>query len=94
MPTMYLVFPSAAAANNASQADWAQRVLKHPVVSTNATKNLWQVISNDAGTIGIIPQSVQDSLSWLSTSEAINLLPATDPTVAAVLARQTALFAR
>jgi hypothetical protein len=84
MATEYLVFASLAAAQNASRADWAVRVLGHPTLSTATTSMLWGVISNSAGTIGVISDNVPRS--GLSSAELAALVDETDPTVAAVLA--------
>jgi len=84
MTRQYLVFASLAAAQNASAADWAQRVLGHPTVSDAVTRFLWGIISNSAGTIGVITDNVP--LSGLSAAEQAALVDATNPTVAAVLA--------
>jgi hypothetical protein len=85
MATRYLIFASEAAAINASQADWAQRILGHPTLSTAVTKQLWQVISNAAGTIGVIPDI---ALPGLSAAELAALVDATNPTVQAVLTQE------
>jgi hypothetical protein len=87
MTTMYLVFPSKVAAENASKADWAVRVLGHPTLSTSGTTMLWGVISNAAGTIGVIGDNIPRS--GLSSAELAALVDASDPTVAAVLAAAT-----
>jgi hypothetical protein len=84
MATQYLIFASLAAAQNASAADWSQRVLHHPTLSTADTKFLWGIISNSAGTIGVITDNVP--LAALSTAEQAALVDETDPTVQAVLA--------
>jgi hypothetical protein len=83
--TQYLIFASFTNAKNASEADWAVRVLGHPIPSTSATRQAWQIISNSAGTIGVIADNVP--LGWLSSNEQGALVPETDPTVAAVLAQ-------
>lgn len=84
MATKYLIFASLTAAQNASKADWAVRVLGHPTLSTSITNMLWNAISNSAGTIGVITDNVP--LSALSGTEQSSLVDASDPTVAAVLA--------
>ncbi len=86
MATRYIVFASLAAAQNASSADWAVRILGHPTISTAVTKFLWGIISNAAGTIGVITDNVP--LAGLSVTEQAALVDATNPTVAAVLAAQ------
>jgi hypothetical protein len=86
MATQYLIFASLAAAQNATQADWAQRILHHPTLSTAVTDSLWGIVSNVAGTIGVITDNVP--LSGLSAAEQSALVDATNPTVAAVLAAQ------
>lgn len=88
MATRYLIFASLAAANNASQADWAQRILHHPTLSTAVTNSLWGVLSNTAGTIGVITDNIP--LAGLSASEQAALVDGTNTTVAAVLAAATA----
>lgn len=90
MATQYLIFASLAAAQSASRADWAQRVLHHPTLSTAVTDSLWGIISNSAGTIGVISDNVPRS--GLSAAELAALVDATDPTVAAVLAAQPKLI--
>lgn len=86
MTTMYLIFPSLTAAQNATKTDWAQRVLHHPTFSTSVTDSLWGIISNTAGTIGVITDNVPRS--GLSAAEIAALVDETDPTVAAILAAQ------
>lgn len=86
MATQYLVFQTLPLAQTASETDWSQRVLHHPTLSTADTKYSWGIISNAAGTIGVISDNVPHS--WLSAIEIVNLVDATDPTVAAVLAAQ------
>jgi hypothetical protein len=86
MATQYLVLASLLAAQNASKADWAVRVLHHPTLSTAGTTMLWGVISNSAGTIGVITDDVP--LAALSATEQAALVNETDPTVVAVLAAQ------
>jgi len=86
MATQYLVFASLAAAQTATQADWAVRILGHPTLSTAVTKGLWRIISNVAGTIGVITDNVP--LAGLSAAEQAALVNETNPTVAAVLAAQ------
>ena len=88
MATQYLIFPSLVAAQNASNVDWVVRILGHPTANNSVTHFLWGVISNTAGTIGVISNNVP--LSGLSTAEQAALVDATNPTVAAVLAQQAA----
>jgi hypothetical protein len=88
MATMYLVFASLTAAQNASKTDWVVRILKHPVASNAGTQFLWGIISNSAGTIGVITENIP--MSGLSASEQASLVDETDPTVTAVLAQQAA----
>lgn len=85
MATRYLIFASQAAAENASKADWAVRVLGHPTPSNAVTSMAWMVISNSAGTIGVIRDNIP--MSWLSASEQAALVDASNPTVVAVLAQ-------
>jgi hypothetical protein len=86
MATQYLIFASLTAAQNASEADWAVRILKHPTDSNAITRGLWGYISNSAGTVGVITDNVP--LAGLSAAEQAALVPESDPTVQAVLAAQ------
>ena len=86
MATQYLIFDSLTVAQNASSADWAVRILRHPTLATSDTKNLWGIISNSAGTIGVITDNVP--MSGLSSAEQAALVPGSDPRVQAVLAAQ------
>lgn len=87
MATRYLIFASLVTAQTASSADWAVRILGHPTVSNAVTKFLWAIISNAAGTIGVISDNIP--LVGLSAAEQVALVDATNPTVAAVLALAT-----
>ena len=64
MATRYLIFASLAAAQNASSADWAVRILGHPTLTGAVTKYLWGIISNSAGTIGVITDNVPLSQAY------------------------------
>ena len=86
MATQYLIFASLAAAQNASSADWAVRILGHPTPSDATTRQLWGTISNSAGTVGVITDNVP--IAGLSSAEQAALVPESDPRVQAVLAAQ------
>jgi hypothetical protein len=93
MSTRYLSFPTAAAAAAQSQADWAQKILGHPTLSTSATKALWGYIvnPNDGTALGVFADNVMTMLSpKLTPAELADLtaalLPATAPLVVATLA--------
>jgi hypothetical protein len=85
MTTMYLVFNSLADAQAASAADW-ERFIGRPADPDHQTQYYWGIISNTAGTIGVIADNI--SRSSLSSEEQGALVDETDPTVAAVLAAQ------
>lgn len=93
MPTQYLPFATIALAATASQADWAQKILKHPTLSSAATKAFWGYIVNpDDGTaLGVFADDVmamcgQKYSAAQLTALQTALLPETDPTVVATLA--------
>lgn len=93
MATQYLPFATAALAASASQADWAQKILKHPTLSSAVTKAFWTYIvnPNDGTALGVFTDDVMAicaqrySAAQLSALQAA-LLPETDPTVIATLA--------
>lgn len=85
--TQYLLFASSSIAQARSEADWAQHVLGHPVISNNVTKGLWGVIASTLGALGVIGDNVLAMpSSYLGSSESSALLTSTDPTVSAILA--------
>jgi len=93
MATQYLPFATAALAASASQADWAQKVLKHPTLASAVTKAFWgwMVNPNDGTAYGIFSDDVMAVCVKNYTSAQLSalqaaLLPATDPGVAATLA--------
>jgi hypothetical protein len=85
MVVKYLVFASLTDAQTASQADW-ERYLGRPIDPGHFTSYMWGIVSNVAGTIGVITDNIP--LEALSTEEQAALVDETDPTVAAVLAAQ------
>lgn len=85
MTTMYLIFASQTTAQAASANDWAVRVLGHPTPASDLTQFAWGILSNSAGTLGIIADNVPRS--WLSAAEQAGLVDGTNTTVQAVLAQ-------
>ncbi len=95
---MYLPFATAALAASKSQADWAQKILGHPTLSSSTTKAFWGFIvnPNDGTALGEFTDQVMAALTpKLTPAEltALNasLLPASDPIVVATLAAIAAL---
>lgn len=101
MATQYLPFPTAALALAASQADWAQKILKHPTLSSAITKAFWgRIVNPDDGTAyGTFTDTVMAYCSTRYTAGQMNalqgaLLPANDPGVVATLAAIAAAATR
>lgn len=95
MATQYLPFATAALAQSASQADWAQKILKHPTLSTAVTKAFWGWITNpnDGTAYGVFTDSLMTYVAAKYTPAQVTalqsaLLPASDPGVVATLAAQ------
>jgi hypothetical protein len=93
MATQYLHFANATLAQNQSQADWAQKILRHPTLSTSTTKAFWGWIVNpDTGdTYGVFTDAVMDYCTLKYTPQQLSdlqatLIPEDDPGVAATLA--------
>lgn len=93
MAKKYLPFATAALAQSASQADWAQKILKHPTLSSAVTRAFWGWIvnPNDGTAFGVFTDTVvaicaaKYTVAQMTSLQS-SLLPENDPGVAATLA--------